>query len=701
MAPARPEGGPRAAALAPARRPGDDGLEVSPTMTLARLSFAPSLLLASLLLAAGCGDGSSPASDAAPDDGATDAAADAMRERHREELPDPEPLTAGIAEVRIPAPVGVGTMGFGPFGVDPSVSPFADDFPATTRAHGELTFRAVALSRGPEHELILVRMDTVGVFQQLREAVLDALEERLGRGLDDALVLAGNHTHSGPGRLLMTTGALTALSDSFFPELYDRVVAALADVVEQALDDRAPAEIGWAIASSSEGHNDRRCENDALDQLQEVPDMPVVGIRRDGQLDAVVASYAYHGTVLGIDDLTLSGDFGSVVEQKTEEQLDHPVMVLFFNSWGADMSPGRTEPDPGAVGADQPEGFERMQLAGNLLADAVVPALEGLSYEADPAVRMRTYRVRIDREALGYDPDTFRYSHGGAFCGAGSDGNCEGSEPIEDLDRLCIRISPAENLPKQTVLGAGRIGDLFLVTGTGEWSTDLANGVLEQVRATSGGEAMFIGYANDYTGYSLGEDDWWQGGYEASGALWGPRQGDYLAARTVEAFETFHDRWVEPPWLEPDRVEPFSGYSYDPYVPETPIGLGTVTADVPATATATDVVTFTVRGADPWLGAPVATLEHDPGGGFEPVTRSNGTVVDSRSYDLWVDLTTEPTYEAQIRADERAFEWEFHFPVAQRAASGIPALSGDYRFRVRVPTSDGEQIVETGTFTVE
>lgn len=652
-------------------------------------------LACSLLLFVAC-DGPTVAPDASADAGRD---AFVLPPRTREELPAPGPLTAGVAEVRIPAPLGIGTMGFGPFGVDPSRTPFASVFPGTVRAHGVLTFRAVALSRGERHEVIFVRMDTVGVFQQLREAVLDELMRRTGRSFEDSLILAGNHTHSGPGRMLQATGALVALGDSFLPEFYDRVVASLADVVEQALADRAPAELGWAIAESHEGHSDRRCENDPLPQVQEIPDMPLIAVRREGRVDAIVASYAYHGTVLGIDDLTLSGDMGAVVEQKIEERFDHPVMVLFFNSWGADMAPGNASPDPGAIGADQPGGFERMHLIGDVIAEAMMPRVEAMSFESEPAVRARTYRVRLDRQAIGYAEGEFEYEHGGVYCTG--DGNCEAIDPIENLDRGCVRISAREGLPKQTMLSAGQVGDLYFVTAPGEWSTALAAGVLDRVREVSSGDAMLIGYANDYTGYSVGEQDWWQGGYEASGAIWGPRQGDYLAARLREAFETYFDRWSEPPWLEPARVEPFSGYTYDPYPPEAPIGLGTIATDVPASATVTDVVSFVVHGTDPWLGLPTATLEREDAGSFAPVLRANGEAVDSASYDFWMELTPSPSYADELPASARTFLWTISFPIARRSTSNIPALEGGtYRFAVRIPQESGEVTVHTGSFTV-
>jgi hypothetical protein len=668
------------------------------------LRFVPLALALSLL---GCPGPAEPANDAAMDapetpDGGPDVGPDTLPPRTRETIPAAGPLLAGVAEATIPAPVGIGTMGFGSIGAAPSESPFADIFPATTRQHGQLTFRAVALSRGPEHELVLVRMDTVGVFQQLREAVLDAVEARIGRRLDDALVIAGNHTHSGPGRILMATGALTQLGDNFLPEFYDRIVATLADVIGDAIDDMRAAELATVIVHTSSAHDDRRCENDPLPQLQELGDLPLVAVRREGRLDAIVSSYAYHGTVLGIEEHTLSGDMGHVVEERVEERFDHPVTMLFFNSWGADMAPASPTIDPSAVGAIQPDGYERMQALGDVVADAIVPALTGLTYSADVPLRTRTHRLGIDRDWIGYEDNFFPYPNGGVFCGFGTDGVCDRIMPNMSLIRGCIRIQASDGLPHQTLMSAGQVGDLFFVIAPGEWTTALANGVLDHVRATSGAPgAMFIGYANDYTGYSTGEADFWQGGYEASGALWGPRQGDYLAGRLGEVFDTYFGEWNEPPtWREPAPVPPFSGYSYSPYVPETAVMPGTFTANVAATYGQTDIVTFTVNGSDPWLGTPVATLEHDDGTGtFAPVLRPNGVAIATTSTDAWIDLTTAPTYAETERTATRTFGWTVHYPVRSRAGASV-SLSGRYRFRVHVPAIGGDLDVTTAAFDV-
>ncbi len=651
-----------------------DGVTMRPTPLL-------TLLLALAVLSPAC-DGNDPADD----DDTT------------EEIPPPGEFRAGVAEVAVPAPVGIGTCGFGYLGTDPSPSPFADLYPATTRIHAALRFKAVALSRGEHYELVFLRTDAIGIFQQFREAVLDELEDRLGRDMDDALIFGANHTHSGPGRIVYSDSILTLLTDEFFPEFYERMVDAAADAVELALADLAPAEVGHVMAETYDAHNDRRCANDALTGLlQDNPSLPVIAVRRDGRLDALVMSYGYHGTVLDIGDLTLSPDMGGIVELKVAERFDHPVTTLLFNSWGGDMAPGDGDV-PGDPGADQPDGFDRMEGLGVVIADTVEPLLDGIVYTTEPVIRGRTYRVAHDLDAIGYGPDEFDYEWGGAYCQG--EENCVDDTPVEGIDQACVEIPEEAELPRQSVFTMGQVDDLVLTTATGEWTTGLADILMTDISAIAGGaDVMFIGYAQDYTGYSLPEDDWWQGGYETSGTLWGPRQGDYFAARAAEMFANFHDG-TPLPFTEPAPVPAFSGYTVEPYQVEAAVDAGTLLADVPSTVAPTDVLSFTVRGSDPWLGTPVATLERDAGSGFAPVLRANGTEVTSEGYELWIDLTTDPTYADQMPASQREFRWTFSFPVSHRVSGAVDDLSGQLRFVVSVPTENGDVEVTTSAFTV-
>jgi len=158
-----------------------------------------------------------------------------------DKLDPPGELQVGIARSRLPAPVGIGTVGYNGLGVDGEESPFADMFPATTRVHGHPEFKAVVVSRGPDYEVIFVRADTIGVFQHYRRAVSLEVEARLGRPVENALIFGGTHTHAGPGRLIQGGAIYDIIADRFFPDFYERMVDAAATVIMDAYADLAPA----------------------------------------------------------------------------------------------------------------------------------------------------------------------------------------------------------------------------------------------------------------------------------------------------------------------------------------------------------------------------------------------------------------------------------------------------------------------------
>ena len=160
-----------------------------------------------------------------------------------EPAPEPGPLQAGFARARIPAPVGIGTVGYGAFGAPSSPSPFSTLYPGTTAVFMPPEVRVTAISRGDGFEVIFIRLDTVGVFQEFRRAVVLELSERLGRDMDDALVFGATHTHAGPGRIVDAGGFFDIIADSFLPEFYVWFVDAIADTVEAALADLQPARI--------------------------------------------------------------------------------------------------------------------------------------------------------------------------------------------------------------------------------------------------------------------------------------------------------------------------------------------------------------------------------------------------------------------------------------------------------------------------
>ena len=99
------------------------------------------------------------------------------------------------------------------------------------------------------------------------------------------------------------------------------------------------------------------------------------------------------------------------------------------------------------------------------------------------------------------------------------------------------------------------------------------------------------------------------------------------------------------------------------------------------------MASFTVAGADPWYGAPVATLEYANG---QPVTRPSGLPVDSDGVGFEVELAVDPPYSDGLDVPSRAFQWTFRMPLVHTTPGAFPELAdGEYRLRVALPDGQG------------
>ncbi len=608
--------------------------------------------------------------------------------------PQPGEFVAGSAAVRMQVPLGIAVTGNGFFGTPSNPGPYADRYPATERLHGHPEFVAIAMSRGEGFELIFLRSDMIATVQQLREAILAEVEARTGRNYDHALIMGATHTHSGPGRFIQG-GLFNLIADYFVPQHYAALVQAGADAVEQALADMGPAELGYTLVQAPDAHGDRRCE-DLVDYSND--QTAVIAVRKGGEVTAAIVNYAIHGTVVDLDEFTMSQDVSGAIEEFVELGFDHPVDVMMINSWAADVSPS-TPPLPALEGAsEQPPGYANMETIGTYMSDVVHGAIGGLEWTAEPDIRATTYRYPIDRIAIGYEPGQYQFEWGAIYCSR--DPNCEELTHHADLEDGCIPFPENSPAPRQSVVTVGTIAGAHFTTWAGEAGTLLAEETMDNMRAHAGvDDVLFFGYSQDYLGYALQEEDWWYAGYEASGSMWGSRQGEYMARIQALAFEHWLGDGEEPPgFTQPDLVTPFDLTDGEVWEAEDAIGAGAASAEPDATYALDGVATYAIIGDDPLYGAPVAILQRQVDGEWEDVLQSNGVRRDSDGYGFWVELNPDPTYEDTTDHIPRTFHWTFHLPITTRS---MALEAGTYRFDTEIPLSTGVTVsTASGAFEV-
>jgi hypothetical protein len=614
-----------------------------------------------------------PDTTVSPDTAPADAAPD---------VPDgPSPFMVGTAEALLPAPLGIPVCGNMPDPTAGSKSPYCANFPGTETVYLHPTLRAIAL-RAADERLVFLRADLLGI----RPIIIHLVEQRLsaatGEDWTDRVFIGATHTHSSAGRIMPGT-IWEIMVDEFFPQLFWRLVDGFVQVSLAALDDLEPGAFGYGEVITDALHNDRRCENPPL-QDDRLRILRFDG--EDGELKALLLVHSLHGTVIGSGDLHFSRDALGGVEEKVREAFDHPVTVMFWQAGAGDMAPADAATPP-VEGLDLPLDYWKIEGLGAIARDLIGGAVPDIETRSDVTLASTSTYARLDREALGYAEGEFPFEGGGAYCEKDGDQCYDpavGWTPIEGLDQACldVQLFLGESLPRKFYAGAARVGDLLIVSYPGEPVTSCTLEVEETIKAEfPDHEIVVVGYAQDYIGYSTPEDDWWQGAYEASGALWGPKQGDYVTARVSELGMRLLDPEGHPLPFEPPEPFPVPEDDSSAWTVSVSVVVGTVVTE-PADVAAGEVVVFEFTGGDPWLLLPTVVLETQDGDGWAPVTWSWGGPVDGTGYEYLITLHPDPDYGTSMTSTKRTFTWRVELPTRRHQTPGFGELEGTYRFHV-------------------
>jgi hypothetical protein len=428
-----------------------------------------------------------------------------------------------------------------------------------------------------------------------------------------------------------------------------------------ALEDLRPARFGYTVIDGfdPEGkiHRDRRDRNDNLPGYIGKDDRMVL-MRVDddsGQPIAFLSNFGMHGTVFDYDNPVLTGDAGSGVEvlltELASEKYGRPVMGFYLQGNAGDISPGGDD-----LGHNN---FERVQLIGRRAFAVMEPQMDQIATSADVAVSIFGGRVPISHEHLGYAPgefydadvkcdgsaDYFRY---GAFqCVEGYHEDDDPSTRFADGDLACVFgiecLTGGYPVPEfqKTNLSVLRLGTLALPTMPGEplsqFGRDLSDRIVEAMPEIT--DAAVLGYSQDHHFYLLNEDDWLQGGYEASRDIWGWRLAPYLVDHTLllvqELAKEPEERVfaasgnVKPMyWVDPEEVRkpvPFTETDGDP---------AQVIEEIPEVVELLDEVTLAWKGGHPGLDLPSVVLEREEGGTFSSVTKPGGLPYDDSGFEM-------------------------------------------------------------------
>lgn len=221
--------------------------------------------------------------------------------------------------------------------------------------HDRIYHRIVAMDDG-KTRFLLISSDLAGVSPSFYDEFSKELEQETGIK-SRQVWWAMTHTHSAP--TVGPMGIVTLMMPNRYsenpvpnPDYSILVKRLLIEGVREALATLEPARLGVGLGRSLANMNRRAKDVDGSVSLGMNPEGSVdrqIGLIRLDRLDgsplALIANYAMHGTVLGAENLQISGDAQGIVAEYVEEKLGAP--MLYLNGAAGDIAPlYSVYPDP-------------------------------------------------------------------------------------------------------------------------------------------------------------------------------------------------------------------------------------------------------------------------------------------------------------------------------------------------------------------
>jgi hypothetical protein len=277
-------------------------------------------------------------------------------------------------------------------------------------------------------------------------------------------------------------------------KLYEWTVVQIVAALRQAAASLRPARLGTAQAALP-GMNRNRRGDDAVDA-----ELTVVKVCEAERTIALLVGFAAHPTVLGSENMLISGDWAGEMERTIERQLPPAGVALYCNGAQGDLSV------TGGYGG----GFEGARAYGERLAAEALRLAQTCQPQAGVGLRIAYDELSLPAATVS---PAFAEVAGGE------------QPPPPQLVGIALKLL----FPPRAPLHAVRLGeDTMLITIPGEAIAQLGLELKQRARDAGARHPFVIGLANTYCGYILTPEEYDEGGYEAGVSFYGRDFGPLL-----------------------------------------------------------------------------------------------------------------------------------------------------------------------------
>jgi hypothetical protein len=282
----------------------------------------------------------------------------------------------------------------------------------------------------------------------------------------------------------------------------DFVEKKLIDGIREARAKLAPARLGVGWGFSQANINRRAKDIDGKASLGLDPDGPVdrrIGLLRiekeDGSIMALISNYPIHGTVLGGENVLISGDAPGIVSTYVEEKTGAP--LIFINGAAGNLAPIYSvypTPEAGHLGEFRV-----------LLGEKILEANRKLTTTTkDVTLFSGSLTVETPRkDGLGWPPDFGNYTRT--------------TNTGIKMVRLPVRFLRINE-------------DIAIWSAPIELFCEISNEVRDKSPFPY---TFYFGYTNGWLGYLLSESEYKYGGYEPTVSPYTPRSAADLTEAVV------------------------------------------------------------------------------------------------------------------------------------------------------------------------
>jgi neutral ceramidase len=470
-------------------------------------------------------------------------------------------LLAGAAKADITPPPGMPKGGYSTWGN------YSKGF--RTRLYARVLYVKPKYGRS----VALVQCDLLTGSLLLNHRVAEIIAKETDVGID-GLLIAGTHTHSGPGNYFDSNFYNTYASNAagFDPEYFDYLSNQIANAVICAYKEKRPAKIAagktqiWNMTRnrSIDSYHANKDVSAKIppDIYQAVnPDMYMIrvdGLDKDGQYHplAALSSFSIHGTTVPTSNNLYNGDVFAYMEREVEYAIKdnyktswEPIHAA-FNGTHADNSPN--------YGKDM-QGFIESRRIGTVIGQKAFELFRSLGEKLREDVTVRSLAKEIDVFSEPCVDETClceRPVVGSALAAGADDGpspiisklpwlrqgsprwffteSCQGYKrtlggPFQYL------VLPRDGFPHQLLLQMIQIDDILLLPLPFEVTKEVGIRIVKQCQDKLALENKndlrsfaIISCANGYYGYVTTPEEYSIQRYEGGHTLYGPQTQPFL-----------------------------------------------------------------------------------------------------------------------------------------------------------------------------